>query len=189
MKLKRFIVPGVVAGLIATGLTMPIGADDGVIQTTVTPLVLSVNVNQTSIDYGSLEYSAADNDRETAESGTISATNKSSVLADLRIKGSDATSATAGHSTWVLNCSPDGVMGTVAVDQYVHRFAAGGTTFAGSAPALCKTTTKLLFEDVAPDGAIDFDLQWNMPLQNTTGGNSARTSTVTVIAVLPNTVP
>jgi hypothetical protein len=191
LNLKRLIVPGIAAGAIAVAMTVPITAEDGVITTTVTPLVLSVSVDEESVNYGSLEFSAANDDRETALSQMITATNDSSVIADLRIRGSDASPANTTHSTWQLNCAP-GETGTIDIDQYVHRFALGPTyNFfdTNTSESLCDSGSALLQSGLAASGAgqIDFKLQWSMPLENPTGGYSARSSNVTIIAVTPGT--
>jgi hypothetical protein len=187
LKLKRFIVPGVVAGLIASALTMPIGADDGVITTTVTPLVLSVSVNQTSIDYGSVPLSADDNSRSVKQSPAIQFTNNGSVPSKLLIRGSDATTTASGHSTWILDCDPS-ARGEVGLNKYAHRFdRPSGTTydFVGGGEALCSSPaeSKELMPTLGAGDSDEFKLEWNMPTAST--GYSPRSSTVTVIAVSP----
>ena len=184
MKIKRLIVPGVVAGLLAMGLTMPIGADNS-ITTTVTPLVLSVSVDQTSVQYGSLPLSPDNIDRSVGLSQVINATNHSSVTANLQIKGSDATPTDGNDSTWTLDCSP-ATTGTVGTDQYVHRFALGGSyDFVSNGKAMCPVAYTALASGLEANGAgmIDFKLQMNMPIAS--DGYSQRSSTVTVIAVAP----
>jgi hypothetical protein len=185
LKLKRFIVPGVVAGLIASALTMPIGADDGVITTTVTPLVLSVSVNNTEVDYGALPLSIDNSSRSKKVSNEeITATNNGSVTSNLYLRGSDATSAVPDNTTWTLDCT-GGMHGTIGTNRYAHRFDTGTYDFDGGGEPLCSdpAAQKLLQSGVTTGGNALFKLQMNMPSDST--GYATRSSTVTVVAVMP----
>ena len=180
MNLKRLIVPGIVAGAIAVALTMPIGAEDN-ITTTVTPLVLSVNVTPGSFDYGELEFSQDNSTRSKASSDSFTVMNTGSVASDIEIRGSDATPEVITETTWEMDCSPAG-QGTVAANQFVHRFAFGDSPdFGGGGAALCDEANKVLATDVIVGGSFGFGLEMNMPTSST--GLSERSTTVTVIAV------
>jgi len=179
LKLKHLFVPAV-AGLIAAALTMPIGADDEIV-TTVTPLVLSVNVTPGSFDYEELEFSQDDSTRSKAESDIFTVTNTGSVSSDIEVRGSDATPEVLTEATWEMDCSPAG-LGTVAANQFVHRFAFGDSpNFSGGGTALCDDSNKNLATDVIVGGSFGFGLEMNMPTSST--GLSERSTTVTVIAI------
>jgi hypothetical protein len=177
---KKLVLSLAAVVLLGIALLMPAIADDEV-DATVTPLVLAVNVNPTSIDYGALAPSPANDDRTQAVSEILTATNAGSVAVDLMIRGSDAVPTVDTEATWTLDCSPAD-RGTVSADQFAHRYRV--TPFDdATAQALCSGSDKTLASGVAPLGTSDFVLQMNMPTSTT--GFSLRTTTVTVIAVEP----
>jgi len=184
LNLKRLIVPGLAAGAIAVALTMPIGADDGVVTTTVTPLVLSVSVDETSVSYGALPLSTAVDSRSKGVSQEITASNNGSITSNIRIRGSDATSGVVGNTTWTLDCTGD-MHGTIGANRFAHRFDTPAYDFDGGGQPLCSgvNDSKLLQAGLAVSGQAPFKLQMNMPTSST--GYAERSSTVTVIAVAP----
>jgi hypothetical protein len=183
LNLKRLIVPGVVAGAIAVALTMPIGADDN-ISVSVTPLVLSVSANIETVDYGTLPYSPANDDRSTDESSAITVTNNGSVPTHIDLRGANAEALVDGQDDWTLSCDPNG-LGTVGNNLFVHKFGAGSSVdFNGSGIfTLCSDSSKRLASNVALAGEAMFVLQFAMPTG--TNGFGPRSSSVTVIAVAP----
>jgi hypothetical protein len=185
LNLKRLIVPGIAAGAIAVALTMPIGADDGEISTTITPLVISVSVSPDTVNYGTAPMSAADNSRSTKESPTITVTNTGSVPIHVDLRGSDAEPDVNGQATWTLNCEPIG-LGVVGTNQFVHKFGLGATPdFNGSGiNTLCSDSNKRLQSNLALNGQSQFMLQFAMPTAST--GLGPRSSSVTVVATQAN---
>jgi hypothetical protein len=183
LNFKRFIVPGVVAGLIAVVLTMPVGADDS-IAVSVTPLVLSVSASPDTVNYGTMPYSAANDSRSTKESAAITVTNNGSVPTHIDLRGANADALVDGQDDWTLRCDPNG-LGTVGNNQFVHKFGAGSTVdFNGSGIfTLCSDSSKRLASNVALAGEAMFVLQFAMPTG--TNGFGPRSSSVTVIAVAP----
>ena len=181
MNLKRLLVPGVGAGIMAVALTMPIGADDS-ISVSVTPLVLSVSADVDTVNYGTLAYSTDNSSRSTEESPLITVTNNGSVASHIDLRGANATAQVNGQDNWTLSCDPNG-LGTVAMNQFVHKFGAGAVgDFNGSGIfTLCSDSSKRLASAVDPQGNADFTLQFAMPTG--TNGFGPRASSVTVIAV------
>ena len=178
--MKKLVLSLAAIVLLGFALLMPAIAD-GEVDATVTPLVLAVNVSPSSIDYGALPPSPANDDRTQAVSEVLTATNAGSVAVNLMIRGSNAVPAVGTETTWILNCSPAD-RGTVSANQFAHRFRA--TPFDdATAQALCSGSDKTLASGVVPLGTSDFVLQMNMPTSTT--GFSLRTTTVTVIAVEP----
>lgn len=160
-------------------LSLPVFADSNTVNVSVTPMVVAVNVNPTSIDYGTLALSTADDSRSKAVSGQIAVTNTGSVAADYKIRGSNATPSVGTEATWTLNCT--GTTGVVDVNQYVHRFTTmGASDFdIGGGNTLCPTD-KTLATNQNTNGELDVTFQMNMPTGST--GYSSRSSTITVVA-------
>jgi hypothetical protein len=177
-----FAVGLIVAGLLVAMALPAFSQSPGSIDVLVTPEVLSVSLGLTDIDYDSLPMSASDGTRSVASSPAISVTNTGSVTADLMIQGSDAQPSNQADATWTLSCDPSD-LGTVAQDQFVHRFVLSPNDFnSSSAKALCPDSPQDLASNLAPQtGSVDFRLQINMPTSTT--GYSQRTSTVTVTAM------
>jgi hypothetical protein len=180
---KQLVLVSLIALALLGLLALPAGSqtpDTDSLDVSVSPLVvLGVNITETQFDYGELALSPSDQIRTIATSPNLTVTNTGNATVDLLIQGSHATSST-GDTTWTLNCTPDGVMGTVGLNQYVHRFytVLGG---GGTAQALCPDTDKTLQAGVASNGFFEFKLQMNMPTGTT--GFSQRNSTVTITAV------
>ena len=179
--MKQLVFVTLISAVLSGVLLLPAFSEGDSLDAKVTPLVLSVNITQTEVQYGSLPLSTDDTNRSTDGSANLTVTNTGSVLADLLIRGSDAVPA-VGDTTWTLNCSP-ATVGTVGPNQFVHRFVRLPGDF-NSAEALCSASDKILVEDIAAlTGSIEFRLQMNMPTAST--GYSERTSNVIVTAVQP----
>ena len=175
--MKKTILLLAFLAAIAGGLVLPVLADSNTVSVSVTPMVVAVNVNPTTIDYGSLALSAADDTRTTAISSQIAVTNTGSVAADFKVHGSNATSSNGG-TTWTLDCSS--ATGVVGTNKYVHRFStANPADFIAGGDTLCPGTDKTLATNVATAGETDVKFQMNMPTGST--GYGARTSTITVV--------
>jgi hypothetical protein len=179
---KLVLISALVAALSAI-LIPPAFSEEDSLDAKVTPLVLSVSLSEDLVDYGSLALSPADDDRSSKASQSINVTNTGSVSIDLVIEGTNASSTVAGNSPWTLNCTPSD-RGTVAANQFAHRFLVGASTDWVGGQALCAASTKPLASGLAPTtGMIDFKLQMNMPTSST--GYAERTTTVVVTAVQP----
>ena len=172
--MKSLIASIAIVGLV--GLAIGTGAGAAEVTATVTPQNIAVSLSASTVSYGVLDLSTSDGDRVTAFSGTFTATNDSNVLANFTIKGTDT------NNGWTLNFSPADV-GTVAADQFVHRFDANTVFGDGTAKAL-STSVQTLGSAIPVNGTQDFVLQMNMP---TASANAAaeQSSTVTVVASAP----
>lgn len=129
------------------------GADTASVAATVTPGEISVTVDPTTFDYGTMPLNTSKTSY-TAIPGKITAT-VGSVNTDLDIKGANADGATTG--VWTL-------AGTTGVDTYVHGFGLG-TTDPGTYTNL--TTTYQDMASVTADGTQDFGLKITTPTSST----------------------
>ena len=166
-------------------LALPaLAADTGTVAATVTPLlVLSVSLDVTNVAYGTLATSPNNTSRTTGQSAVITATNNGNTNEDIRIYTGNATPADGAHATWILNCDSNDVDpdGTVAANQYVHRFDKAAPLDSGDALTICTNAAqKVISSALAPTGSHQFVLQLNMPTSTT--GFSQRSMTVTIVA-------
>ena len=185
--MKKLALVSVLVAALFGALAVPaLSQTSDTIEVTMSPqLLLSVIIDQEAVDYGTLALSPSNASRTQMPSFTVSVRNTGNAPTNLVIAGSDATS-TLGSNTWVLNCDPAD-MGTVGMNQYVHRFWES-TASVNDAQALCSDSDKELATDVQPwteqnNISVGFRLQLNMPTGTT--GYGERTSTVTVTAVQP----
>lgn len=171
------ILAGLALLSLVLGVAVPVWAaeDTAEVGVTVTPGVVSVTVLPASVDYGTLALSTSNVERSTAESATITATNEGTVTEDFTIKGANSNS-----TDWTLSSSPDAT-GTVAADQFAHRFDEGATFTDGEAATLDNTAYKELKSGVTAAGSVEFVLQMNMPTSDSTH-KGAQSTTVTVLA-------
>ena len=177
--MKKPVLLLVFLTVLGGALTLPVLADSNSVSVSVTPMVVAVNVNPTSIDYGSLALSAADDARSTAVSPQIGVFNTGSVIADFKVRGSNATPSIGGQTTWTLDCT--GTTGVVGANKYALRFStANPADFIGGGDTLCPSSDKTLATSAAVGGETDVKFQMNMPTGST--GYSSRSSTITVIA-------
>lgn len=169
---KQKIAAAIGAGALLVGSFLPVlAATEGAVTATVTPQIVAISVAPPTVDYGTLDFSATDISRTVGLSGTITVTNDGNVNEDFAIKGDNSTN-------WTLDSSPANT-GTVAIDQFVHRFDADATFTDGTANAL-STSNQSLGVGVASSATQDFELQMNMPLSGSVTG--VQTTTVTVQA-------
>lgn len=183
-----------VAFVLLAVLSLPALADEtATVTATVTPsMVRSVSLDTSSINYGSLTTSASDASRTTKLSSDvtgspITATVGGNVSSKLLIYGSNATAPPlSGEIAWELNCDPGDVDidGTVANNQYVHRYHVGTPFVHGAARTICTSANqKVIASSLTPGSTLQFVLQLNMPTG--TNGFSQRSFSVTVVAVAP----
>ena len=183
--MKKLLISLPLVISLAALLYLPAGADDTV-TASVTPLVLSVEVNPGTVDYGTLSMSNDNIDRTVLSSVTITAENAGS-NAKFMIRGSDAVSPDPGNTDWALNCDSD-VTGTVGSNQFVHRFKLGNQPSFDEpgAHTLCSDEnggSKELSPLIMAGVNTEFTLQIAMPTDTT--GTAQRSTTVTVIASAP----
>jgi len=164
------IIAAIGAGALIALMAVSVSAGDTV-TATVTPEQIAVSVDVANFDYGILSVSASDGSRTTALSGTITATNDGNVNENFNIKGTST-------ANWTLNSSPAST-GTVAADQFVHRFDADATFTDGTANAL-STTNQALGAAIVPSNTQQFELQMNMPTSSAV--TTQQSTTVTVVA-------
>jgi len=170
--MNKLIASIAVFGLLAFVALPVIAAGEEVVTATVTPEIVSLTVDTPTVAYGTLALSPSDASRTTAESGVIVVTNNGTVNEDFDIKGTST-------ANWTLNSSPADT-GTVATDQFVHRFDADATFTDGTASALSTSNQALGGGNVAPAGTQDFVLQMNMPTASTV--STEQSTTVTILA-------
>jgi len=176
--MKKFLASlGILSLVLALAAPVLAAEDTAVVSATVTPSVVAVSISPTSVEYGILALSTSDTDRSTAESETITATNDGNVTSDFTIMGSDASGMLT--TNWTLSSDPP-EKGTVAADQFAHRFDEG-TTFNGvEAAALDSTAYKPLKAGITDAGTADFVLEMNMPTSST--DSETKSTTVTILA-------
>lgn len=92
------------------------GAPEENVQVRVTPTLVSILVEPTSINFGAVALN-----QESAQSGEVSVTNNGSVAIDVGAKGSDATYSSGGvTNTWSLSDTANGA------NQYTLKFSKDG---------------------------------------------------------------
>jgi hypothetical protein len=131
-----------IATLLATGV---FSAEEETVNATVTPVVITILVSPTSVDYGALQPLTTGN---IPSPSSVSVQNKGSVLENIQIKGA--------HSTdWTLAATP-------GENQFTHYFSTNNSTFT-------KMTTgfQSLASNVAVDGIISLFLRLDMPTSTT----------------------
>jgi hypothetical protein len=131
-------------------LTVPSLADENqTVSATVTPLLISVLIDPTSVTYGT----RAPNTTQHASNPTfVTVTNNGSVTERFNIKGAAST-----PSAWTLGA-------TAGTNQYVHRFSTNGSTFTEM-----QTGDQSLMTGVGVSSNFQLFLQMDMPTTVTTG--------------------
>jgi hypothetical protein len=180
---KQLVLVLVIAAALFGVLTLPASSQTGdSLDAVVTPFGVAIQIDETEIDFGTLDLSPADDDRIHGESAVVTVVNVGSAPADLSISGSHAAPSTLGQAQWTLDCSSES--GQVGANQFVLQFALddlSGIQWDSAGKSLCPGPTKALQSGVMGDGGeVDFRLRMAMP--TSTDGFSARTSTITVTA-------
>ncbi len=141
-------------------------ANEGTVTATVTIGIVSVSVDPSSFDYGTIPFNSSKSSFDAMEEANIKAT-VGTVKTDLDIKGADTTD-------WTLEATPE-------VDQYAHKFgtAADSTTQAGSYAALTTTYSNTLATELDPEDDIWFGLEIETP---TSGTATQQNAVVTILA-------
>ena len=116
-------------------------ADEQTVNATVTPLVLSIELSETTISYGTLQ---AGDPEVSSTPPFFKAFNRGSVAMDFDIKGANS------NNGWTIGNTP-------GEDQFVHRFTTGSTY------TELTTSYQALASDVAIDGDVQVYTKLTMP--------------------------
>jgi hypothetical protein len=166
--MKLLIVVALFAALTAL-LYLPAGADnDGVVDVSVTPKLIAISVNPTSLDYLTVEVDTNDA-RPDPDGFTI--TNTGTVNVDLYISGDDTYNSDDSLG-WSLDTAP-------GVEKYAHRFSINPTPTLADFNPLTKLPAVFL-SGVIPTGDAEVKLSLGTPTQTAHLGQ--QTTTVTVLA-------
>lgn len=169
---------GILSLVLALAAPALAATEEGV-TATVTPQLVSVTVDVSSVGYGTQNLSTTDN-KPTGDP-EITATNNGNVAENFTIKGDDAT---ASGSTWTLST-------TAGASAYVHKYNAdtGGTYPDLSSVALDKTGKSLstgvsggtsCTTTCTGGGSEAFKLRMDTP--TSTSSFAEHSTTVTVVA-------
>lgn len=176
--------PLLVALLLALGV-FPASADgtDNV-QVLMSPiLVESVACVPSSFDFGSLNLSASDASRTTADSANITCTNDGNSTVDVSTYGQNASPANVNHAIWTISCLP-AENGTVGANQFVLQFDATSPVDFVDAKALCTNTgAKSIKTGLATGASFAYQLRLAMPTATT--GFSQRSLNQTLLSIAP----
>jgi len=175
---KQLIATICILGLV--GMVVGIGIDAADVDVTVTPQIVSVTVEDGSVDYGILVAGGTNNTFDgaaTADTQTITST--SNVSTDILLRSSDAAkSGAAGVTDWAL-------AGTAGTDIFVHSYeidASGSATWAvfPSDGTFANTNTGTVVTLANNNDTATLDLKIDMPtiINDTT----AHSIDVTVVA-------
>lgn len=159
---KQIIASICVLGLLGMAVGVVATADEtGTVTATVTPQIIAVTVDVSSVDYGILDVSDT-----SAPSAVITATNTGNVAEKLEVKGSDSTN-------WTLSNA------AIGADQFMHEFATDDDSYV-SYTALHNTNYTTLDATVATSSAQLFKSRLKMP--SSTSVTTQQSTTVTVLA-------
>jgi len=148
---------------------LPISAaQEAVVTATVSTEVVSVSVNPTSADYGTLPVGTVDAPPDGNPDFTV--TNIGTVNEDFNLRGAEAVN---GGNSWNLAATP-------GAEQYVHKYDPAGSPDTYT-PLTLNAAESSLATDKAPTTAINFKLQLSMPT-SFSGLQGQYDTTVTVVA-------
>lgn len=156
--MKSLIATICILGLVGMVVGVAVKAEDTV-TATVTPRLISVSVDPTSVDYGIMGTG------EDQVSGTITVTNDGNDVEDITITGSNATNWTLG--------------GAVGSEIFVHKADVGATFVEGEAVTL--TTSPQSFIDDMAVGSQSMVLKIYTP--DSTAVTAQQSTTVTLTAI------
>ena len=161
---RLLIVVGLVVGL-GFGVVGYATAQEASVSATVTPQLVAVSVDPTSVAYGTLAVNTTDN---LPTAASFDATNDGNVNADFVIKGSNTT-----PDNWTLAA-------TAGSATYVHRFSSTGS--GGTFTALTLTNQTLASAITA--GSFQ-TVHLNLDMPTATTATAEQTASVTVLATAP----
>ncbi len=168
---SQVILIAIVAAFAALGGSPALATHtpESTVSATVTPVVVSVIVSPTSVDYGVVELNTANNLPTNQAGGeSFTATNNGSITEDFEIKGGNTT-----PDAWTL-------AGTAGSAQYVHK--ASNDNFSVQTITLT-TSPQSLDTGIAVNGDVSVNLKLDSPTDTTT--TATQTAPVTVIATAP----
>jgi hypothetical protein len=151
---KLFVVLSLVASL-TTALYLTSSAEDKTVNATITPLVISLEVSATTVDYGTREANAGE---VVANPSQILVTNTGTVNENFLITGANSASG-----QWTLAATP-------GTNEFVHLFSQDNSNFVNMT-----TTAKPFRSTVAPEAEVPLYLRLNVPT----------TITQTAVQILP----
>ena len=173
--MKSFISTICILALAGMVVGVAVRASTAEVSCTVTPGVVSVSVDPTSVAYGVMPLS------DTKSSDEITATN-GTVPADLNIMGADATAS--GQPNWAISTAP-------GLDAYTHAYSTKTGGYPSSGDTLTNDPTTGwddltsgyldLAEDVAGSGTQKFKLDMRTPTATTGAGQYSTTVTVQAV--------
>jgi len=165
--MKFLIASILIVGLVGMGVGVAVqGADTAPVAATVTPELISVTVDVSSVAYGIVPLSQVD--VAPSPDSVITPTNASNVTVKLDIRG-------AGSTNWTLSDTG------VGADTFMHKFGLWTDPTLGALTALHPTTYKALTASVAP-GAPGDDFKLRISTPSTTANYGEQSTSVTVLA-------
>ena len=178
---KLFVALTTVLSLAAL-LYFPAGADDdGVVDVSVTPKLISITVDPGSVDYQTVEINF--NDARPSPPG-FTVTNIGTVPVDLYIRGDDTRNADNSLG-WTLGSGPD-------IETYVHRFSTNSDPDLANFAPLPKSP-QIFLQNVSPmtatPGSGEVDLRLSLATPTETDNLGPQTTTVTVLATDVGVIP
>jgi len=164
---KQFIASLCLLAIVGVAVGVGVkGADEGTVGATVTPELVSVTVDTTSVAYGTVSLNIVDAIPLT--DSVITPTNNGNVTVKLDIRGADST-------TWTLSSS------AVDANTFMHKFGLWDGTNLGTLVALDPTAYAALDASVAPSNSgEDFKLRLSTP--SSTTAYAEESTTVTILA-------
>ena len=157
--MKSLIASIVILGLVGMVVGMVAQAATADVTATVTPRLISVSVDPTSVDYGVMGTS------EDQVSPTITVTNDGNDVEDITITGSDSTN-------WTLS-------DTVGSETFVHKAYAGTPWPGGDTGAVTLTTSPQTFIEDMATTSQDCLLKIYTPSSTTVTAQQSTTVTLT----------
>lgn len=164
--MKSLIASIAILGIVGMVVGVAVQADTAPISATVTVKLISVTVDPTSVNYGTLAFG------DSAISSTFTATNEGNIDEAFEIKGADAT---FNGGSWTL-------AGTSDTNQFRH-------TVTGVSPAIAEQSLTLSQATwsgtISADGTQTFTSKFYMPTAGSGGAGETATTNITVVATLP----
>jgi hypothetical protein len=111
----RLLVAFLGVAALGGALLLPAGADnhEGTVNAFVTPQVVSISINNTTLQYGSLQVGTLD---ARPDPTGFTVTNNGTLTVSLEIKGAHSRNVSDDLQGWTLGASPGS-------ETYVHRFS------------------------------------------------------------------
>ncbi|MBU2577438.1 hypothetical protein KKA69_01245 [Patescibacteria group bacterium] len=163
---KQFIATICILGLVGMVVGVVAKADTADVAATVTPELISVTVDVTSVAYGIVPLSTVDDAPD--PDSVIIPTNDGNVTVKLDIRGANST-------TWTLSST------AVGANTFMHKFGLWDGANLGALTALDSVAYAVLTASVAPGVAGD-DFKLRLSTPDSTTAYAEEGTTVTVLA-------